>query len=236
MARTMKKLIIITAVILISGLISGQQVRRKALTLPTLTVTGVGTVDSLLATDVTVTGNDAILLSGNATVWDDLMFPFTVGSQGFNTYPPVVRDSAYYAFAVDSAGNDAQYMQFVVQIPHNYKMGSTIYPHVHYKQETPSGTTPVFLVKYKWYNLTGTTRKGWSWLTMATATDTIRYTHQLVYNTAGIAGTGITQVSSIFVCNVYLKSLASGSTACNAWQFDIHYERDDMGSRTQLAK
>jgi hypothetical protein len=184
----------------------------------------------------TITGNDALSLTGDATVWDDLMFPFNTGHQGNATYPPFNADSLYFSFGVDSAGVDAQFMYFVIQMPHKMKIGSTIYPHVHYKQEDATTDTPIFIMKYKWYDLNGTTQKGWKWKKMATATGTTNKTHQLVYNTGGISGSGITQVSSILICQVYLYAPAAGNSTCNAYQFDLHYEVDALGSRTQLAK
>jgi hypothetical protein len=164
------------------------------------------------------------------------MFPFSRGRQGNVDYPPFVVDSLYFSFGVDSAGVDAQFMYFVVQMPHKWKIGSTIYPHVHYKQIDATTDTPIFIMQYKWYDLGATTQKGWSWIRMGTSTGTTNNTHQLVYNSAGITPVGVTQVSSIIVCKIYLYALAAGNTASHAWQFDIHYEMDDLGSRTQLAK
>ena len=193
------------------------------------TMTGTLTVPA-----ISVTGANTVTLSGDATTWNDIFFPFDVGHQGNADYPPLVKDSLYYAFTVDSAGADAVYEAFIIQLPHNYKTGSVIFPHVHYKQE--GANTPVFKVRYKWYNYGGSTQKGWKWYTMSTSTGTTDKTHQLVHGANGITATGITGISSIMICQVYLSALAGGTTACNAYQFDIHIEIDSFGSRTETSK
>lgn len=203
------------------------------------TGTNLLTIDSTqvsTAAQITITGNDGLVLSGNGTYWNDLLFPFTTGHVGNANYPPYSVDSLYFSFTVDSVGVDAQFMNITVQMPHDWKIGSTIYPHVHYKQEDATTDTPVFIVKYKWYDLGGTTQKGWRWIKLDTSTGTTDKTHQFVDNPNGISGSGITNVSSMLVCQVYLYALAAGNAQCNAWQFDIHYEIDGFGSRTDEAK
>lgn len=182
---------------------------------------------------INLIGTDAITLSGTATVWDDIMFPFTTGHQGNATYPPFDNDSLYFKFTVDSAGIDAQFMNFIIQFPHSWAIGTSIHPHVHYKQTSSSSATPVFIMKYKWYNLGSTTKKGWSWTKLSLASDTVRNTHQLVEAITPIVGSAMTAVSSIMVCQLYLYSLAAGTTECDAWQFDIHIEKNKLGSRDE---
>lgn len=186
---------------------------------------------------IVMSGTNALSLTGSATVWDDIMFPFTTGHVGNATYPPFNADSLYFSFTVDSAGNDAQFMYFIIQFPHTWKTGSDIHPHIHYKQSAPSGATPVYIMKYKWYDLAGTTRKGWKWKKLSVPSDTIRYTHQLLESVTPITPPAeVDQVSSIMVCKVYLYSLAAGTTASNSWQFDIHIEKDGLGSRAETVK
>lgn len=167
---------------------------------------------------------------GNATVWDDLMFPFEVGANAGTGYPTFVADSGYYTFVVDTTGISKCIMYFVVQMPHKWKEGSTIYPHVHYKYQTAVGT-PNFIVKYKWYNTTGTTVMGWKWCPLTTTTGTTDNTVQMA-NGGSISGSGKT-ISSILICQVYLSGTP---TNVNAYQFDIHYEIDTEGSRTTTVK
>ena len=182
---------------------------------------------------ITIDSVNAVRLAGATTVWNDLVNYFYSAKLKFSSYPPFDSDSLYYSFSVDTAGNDAQILSFVIQMPHNWKEGSTVYPHVHFKYETAVGT-PVFLLKYKWYALGGTTEKGWKWVKMGTASATTDKTHQIVEYSAGISGAGM-GMSSIIVCEVYLYS-TGGTPPVNAYQMDLHYEIDAMGSQTQTTK
>ena len=201
--------------------------------------TGKLVVDSTIRTGtsantyVTIDATNSLRMYGGSTTYDDLMFPFNVGKSGSNDHPLFVVDSLYYAFTVDSVSPTADYMYFVIQLPHKWKEGSTIYPHIHYKHEVGVGT-PTFLMKYKWYDVTGTTQKGWKWYRMGTTTGTTDKTHQLVKGTGGISGVGMT-LSSILICKIYLES-ATGTPPVNAYQFDIHYEIDSFGSKDEYTK
>lgn len=199
-----------------------------------VTIDSTVTFGTSTSTNVSIDATNAIKLNGGSTVWDDLFFPFTTGHQGNAGYPPLNVDSLYYSFAVDSVGNDAQYMIYAIQLPHRWLEGSGILePHVHYKYESAVGT-PTFTMKYKWYDIGETTQVGWSWYTMGTTTGTDDKTHQIVDGTGGISCSGHT-FSSILICYVYLSAV-SGTGSCNAWQFDIHYLIDSMGSKDEYAK
>jgi len=204
-------------------------------------ITNIGklNVDSTIQTGtsantyVTIDATNSLRMYGGSTTYDDLMFPFSTGHQGNLNYPPFNKDSLYFSFGIDSVGGDAQFMYFVIQLPHKWKEGSTIYPHVHYKYETGSGT-PTFIMKYKWYNIGESTQVGWKWYRMGTTTGTTDKTHQLVKGTGGISGVGKT-ISSILICKIYLES-TTGTPPVNAYQFDIHYEIDSFGSKDEYIK
>lgn len=175
----------------------------------------------------------SLKFNGAATVYDDLFFPFSTGKQGTADYPSFNVDSMYHSFSIDTTAPGVCIMYFTIQMPHSWKEGSTIYPHVHYKHETAVGT-PTFKMKYKWYPLEGSTEIGYKWYTMSTTTGTTNKTNQMVYGASGISGSG-KGISSIIVCAVYLSG-QTGTGNVNAYQFDIHYEKDAIGSRTITSK
>jgi len=188
----------------------------------------IGNINTLIADSV-----NAIRLSGTTTVWEDLMFPFSTGHQGNANYPPFNADSLYFEFSIDSTGSDAQFMYFIIQMPHSWKEGSTIYPHVHYKYEAAVGACS-FRMKYKWFNIGSTTAVGWNWAHMNITSSADDKDHTLVSTYSGINGSGKT-ISSILICKVYLYGVA-GTGTCKAYQFDIHYEKDALGSNTERQK
>jgi len=178
---------------------------------------------------------NTITLGGDATVWNDLFFPFTTGNAGSALYPPLVLDSLYYGFVIDSTGPTKCFEYFIIQMPHWWKENSHIYPHIHFKYETGNGT-PTFKMKYKWYNINVViTPIGWNWLTIATVSATTDKTHQYVTNATGISGSGKT-ISSILICEIYLTATTNTNKVCNAYQFDIHIEQDALGSTTEWVK
>jgi hypothetical protein len=173
-----------------------------------------------------------IKLNGTATVYDDLMFPFSTGKSGTADYPPFDADSNYYTFTVDTTPAGVCIMYFQIQLPHSWKEGSTIYPHVHYKQI--GANIPQFRVKYRWMGI-GETDKTFKWCILNNSTGTSNNTHQMMYSNDGISGTNKT-ISSILLCQVYLYTPASGQADCKAYQFDIHIEKDGLGSKKETAK
>lgn len=216
----MKK--ILSTILILFSVVVNAQTPMKEINIPTL-----------VEKQVELSAVYGIRLLSTSTVWDDLMFPFSTGQQGNLNYPPFNTDSLYFSFGIDSVGNDAQYMYFIIQLPHRWKEESTIYPHVHYKYETAVGTA-TFRMMYKWYNRESPTQKSWSWYTMDLATGNTDKSHVMAYGNSGISGIG-NNMSSILVCKVYLVG-ATGTPPVNAWQFDIHYEIDAFGSMSETEK
>lgn len=187
------------------------------------------------ATDnITIDKDSAVMFHGTATVWDDMMFPFNTGTAGGNPYPVFNADSIYYTFVVDTTGVTKSIIYMICQLPHSWKQASMIYPHIHYKQQGVG--SPTFRLEYKWYSLLGTTNFAWSHYTMLNTTGTTNNTHQMCYNsTTGLSGVG-RGISSILIVKCYLVLAATGRSDCNAWQLDFHYEKDGIGSKTEVQK
>lgn len=174
---------------------------------------------------VTISPDSGIVLHGDATVFDDLFFPMSIGKSATAGYPPFVADSGYHTFTVDSTGVNRVIMYFTVQLPHIWKEGTTLHPHVHYKHTTTQGT-PTFVVKYRWANI-GSVFGAYSWVRLSTTTGTTANTHQLLEG-GDISGTGKTR-SSILMIELYLRS-STGNNTCDAYQFDIHIEKNRLGT------
>lgn len=193
-----------------------------------------GTSQFGTATNYTSTESDGTLVfTGDATVFDDLMFPFETGTNGGNPYPTFNADSLYYNWVIDTTGVTKCIKYFTIQLPHSYKEGSNIYPHVHYKYESGVGT-PTFKIKYKWYNYGESINTGWKWYAMNETTGTTDKTHQMAFKTTGVNGAN-KKISSILVVQLYLTA-QTGTGNVHAWQFDVHYEKNTIGSRTQTTK
>ena len=172
----------------------------------------------------------SLIFSGSATYWNDLWVPLTTAKQGQTDKPAFDTTHIGYLFP---EGDTTAIMYMIIQMPHGYKEGSTIHPHVHWMQ-TASGS-PVFQMDYRWTNLGDTISAS---ATYIMSTPELPYTsgsvHQLSSNPAGISGVG-KKISSIMQVKLY-RNDSSYTGNVLTYQFDIHYESDTLGSRTLLSE
>ena len=194
-----------------------------------------GTSLFTLLRDVIDSLQTIIVNIGGTTVWDDMRAPFTQTKRGALDKP----DFDYTNIGLLFPQNDAAEIVYIIfQIPHDYKLGTSIYPHIHWQQMNANNV--VWKLEYKWFNPDGLVPGGF---TAATAT-TRRYTwaagnlNQYDGWTA-ISGAGIIDISSIFLVKIFrddnVDAGAGGGDAL-AFEFDIHYEIDTIGSKSEFIK
>jgi hypothetical protein len=172
-------------------------------------------------------------LTGDATIWQDLIVPLTTSRRGSNNLPDFDETNVGYLFPKNDT---AEILYIINQIPHNWKIGSTIYPHVHWCQGNSSNAT--FKMSYKWFDLAGNTTAGFTTYIMGTTSSayvTGSTMHQLSTNFTGISGSGLSDLSSILVLKLYRDDNAYPGDALT-YQFDIHYEIDSLGSNEEFVK
>lgn len=201
-----------------------------------------------LGADYVSLTQDGIRLAGAATAWDDLMIPGTsVKTTG--TSPPSLAggfagDNTLDLYVFDGV-NTLEQVFFTIQMPHNWKQGSTIYPHVHFSPtSTNTGDTAERVVRfgfeYTWANIGGTFG---ATNTLNLDSDpfvpnTSQWAHLLCKNATGIDGAGMT-LSSMLVCRLFRNPDDAADTYPQDvafLQFDMHYEIDSLGSETEFAK
>jgi hypothetical protein len=214
------------------------------------------TSQSLAAQDVRINNNLVVEADGtyrldnSATVWNDLMvFPDATTKGGSN--PPEWGA----AFKKDAGGtsqgvylwmfapNQEEELYFTVQIPHDYKEGTALYPHVHWTTATgtPSGSNVVWGLEYTLVSVGGSFPS-----TMIITASTLipecgtpsGTAQHLISGFAPISGTGL-GISSILVCRLFRATGNAADTFPNdvgLLGFDIHYEQDTQGSRDQWTK
>lgn len=187
-----------------------------------------------------VTGN--LRLLGKATAWEDLRVSASVAKPGatapsYKTFGP---SGNLQALMFEAGHHDEVF--FEVQLPHAWKQGSNIYPHVHW---TPTDTTAgnvVWELEYSWANINGTFGAPSNMATDATAAGGTAWVHKLTQLKSGgnayIDGTGKT-FSSMIMCRLHRNS-NSGSDTLNKdvalLEIDFHYEVDSFGSDEEYVK
>jgi hypothetical protein len=177
------------------------------------------------------TFDGTVLLGGEATAWDDLLMPLVQGKQGQTDKPAWDATNLGYLFPQNDA---TQIIYLNCQIPHRWKVGSVIYPHVHFDQSV--NATPVFKIDYKWSSIGAAVPAGWTTYTMDTLVKpyTSGTIHNIVNNATGIDGTG-NGISSMLQMKLYRQdNVYTGN--CLATSFDIHIEIDSFGSDTEYSK
>lgn len=200
----------------------------------TLTLDGSIKIGDASNGNYTSIGKDGtIKLYGNATAFEDLVVPLVGTKQGnqINALPTFDYDQLAYLFP---ANDTTQILYFTVQLPHKWKVGSRLYPHVHYRQ-TIAANKPIFKLDYKFANMGTSMPSAWNTYTM----DNSVYawvdssTHQLAVGTGGVDASSY-NISALMLCKLYRDDTSTGDIP--AWQFDINYEIDSLGSSTEYIK
>jgi hypothetical protein len=169
--------------------------------------------------------------SESYTRFDDLFFPLSQVRIGANSLPHFDFTNNGLLFPQNDT---AEYVLITVQLPHRWKEGSTIYPHLHYMQT--QNVQPTFRAEYRWHNA-GDAIPG-SWTNYDLNVNALPYVsgsmHQILKASAGIDGTGKT-ISSLLEIKLYrTDNVHTGDLL--AKQFDVHIEIDSLGSTEEYVK
>ena len=177
--------------------------------------------------------------NGAATVWDDLRVPAQ------NTkLNPLKSEPAFeslidgvYCYKFDATNADDESVHFVAQMPHSYKEGSDIYPHLHWTPDSTDTGNVYWSFEYTIANI-GSTIGSTTTDEVLDAADGTALKHQLV-EFSTIDGTGLT-ISHMIICRLTRRSTsqATDTFTGNAGflEFDFHFEKDTAGSREEFTK
>jgi hypothetical protein len=142
-----------------------------------------------------------------------------------------------YAYNFD----DDDEIWFSAQMPHAWKLGSVIYPHLHWMPESdvsPADNIKINLL-YGWCNLDDDFAAAAAPLSRDVSTTENGALKHLLhdFSETGIDGTGKT-LSSILMCKFYRSEADSDNYAGGiyALEVDFHFEIDTIGSREILTK
>lgn len=187
---------------------------------------------------------------GSATRWDDMKVPITSTNKD-GSKPP-----AYYWFQDISGGgwgsqgvfaawfdkNLEEEVYFMVQMPHGWKEGTDIYPHVHWSTKYDMGSTKVqWGLEYTWANVgddVGVTTMITGNTPIAACLPATAFKH-LLTPLPTMSGAGKT-LSSMIICRLYRDADAGSADDfgqdAGLFEIDFHYQIDSDGSRDQFTK
>lgn len=191
-------------------------------------------------------------LEGNATNFNDIVVPpfstYLSGSNGplftaMKNNGSSSRGVQTFTFQ-DVAASAEQEVYFSIQMPHNWKEGTTIYPHVHWSPQSAVTGSVVWALEYSWIDYNATTPVAFPntnilTATTASVTSADQDKHLITGFSSITPNSNQGKISSILMCRFYRNSSnAADNYAGNAalLSFDIHYEIDGIGSNQLYVK
>lgn len=206
-------------------------------------ILGDSTASSKNYTKITTDGSLSYV--GNATRYDDLKVPVSSTTKGGTKDPNwvILRDdgSSQGVFLQWFDKDAEEELYFTVQMPHQWKEGSEIYPHVHWVTKSDvSSNKVVWGMEYTWANVgdvLGTT-------TIITGSDPLAaYAPVAAYEHAitplgTITAAGKT-LSSMLVCRIFRQATnGTDNFAADAGllEIDFHFQIDSDGSNEEYEK
>lgn len=202
-------------------------------------VTKIG--DVVGGNDTKFEADGTIVMEGAATVWDDLRVSLDKGSSSASLEYVWGSTGPQIWYFRDNNGLEA--MSFVVQLPHSWKEGTAIYPHIHWMPKASESGTVEWNLDYSWQNFDPTTPLAFPTFTTSTVTVAgpfVANTHRITSLTGvtGLDGTG-KKISSILICRIWRNSSNAADTYgddAGLLSLDFHFQIDTVGSRAEYVK
>jgi hypothetical protein len=168
---------------------------------------------------------------------EDLRFPAsTINPTGVTA--AAGRDADFGWLTFDSGTPEVAAVQ--VQLPHSWKEGSVLKPHVHWMKSTAASGGVYWQLQYRWLGI-GDVMAG-SWTTIGSGTPTIsdsnlQYKHALT-QLGDITAVGKTVSDMLVMLLTRQPANAADTYGADAilLEFDIHYQVDSFGSNYEYYK
>ena len=170
------------------------------------------------------------------TAWDDVVTPLSsVSLPAGISGPDIIKinddglgSTGVYAYGFDSSIEEE--IIFTIQLPHTYKAGTDVMPHVHWVATTAAAGNVVWGLEYC-ISLNGVAANATTLMTVTDATPVATKTQQIAAWDA-IDGTDLVE-SSIINCRLYRKAADVADTYAAdavAMSFDMHYQIEKLGT------
>lgn len=190
-------------------------------------------------TDLMTINVDSLAFTGDIefidTFWDDLRF-------GASALSPQNKNDAVPEYDTTNVGwlfdpDNTESLTIVAQLPHSWKQGSSIQPHIHWEQASDSAV--VWAYQYIWTNV-GDTVEAWS-AVLKDSVGSQTYSAGTLHQITGLDvmdGSDKT-LSSIIKIKISRVGGSSGDTELNDvlfTEFDIHYQINSLGSQNEYTQ
>jgi predicted secreted Zn-dependent protease len=191
-----------------------------------------------------IEGDGTVEFNGDATVWDDYVVPFASAKLKGTKEPkwePFIGAINQYNFEEGAE----QEVGMSIQLPHSWN-GTAIHPHIHWSPEDGGTGDVIWVIEYTWVNYNATTQYVFPAAVPITTTTTVSgdsHKHLITSFGAITPDSGTTNpqnaVSSILLIRFYRDGTNNNDTydaGAFALSFDIHFEKNTVGSRQEYIK
>lgn len=173
--------------------------------------------------------------SGDGICYEDLKIGSSLraGANPTPSFAQITGLGNVYLYKFGALVSDNLYA--TIQLPHNWKQGTDITPHLHWTTEDSNAGNIVWILEYTWANYLG--NFGTTTVVEVTSANGTAYRHNMT-NFGTISGSGKT-ISSILMIRLSRNGAAAADTYTSTaalLDFDIHYEVDSLGSDTITTK
>ena len=165
--------------------------------------------------------------------WDDVRVPLLVAKTG-PTIPDFVdfRGGLLQWRLAHTGG--AEYLYFSCQLPHGYKPGSDLYPHVHYSLGANHAANTGAVVQFDLLVSASSVNNAFPAAQTVVMTDTIAgpdYQHQVAFSASPLSGAGLTE-SAMLLCRLTRNNSGGSNPLVGAFalEFDFHIEMEKSGT------
>lgn len=197
--------------------------------------------NEVAASDLNVECGTQKTIELQTVVWDDLRVAVASAARLGLTDPDWVKvldngATSVGVYALGFADNRDEEVFFTVQIPHTYKQGTDIYPHVHWLPMSTGTGVVEWQLEYTWTNINGTFGNTTE-ISCTDSGDGTAYKHQIA-SFSSISGTG-KNISSMLLCRLHRDGGNGSDTYVGdavLLEIDFHYQINTMGSRQELSK
>lgn len=207
----------------------------------------IGIFSSVSAQEVKINSNlvvesdGTLRMDADAMVYDDLRITLDKGSNAAALEYFSGSSGPQIWYFRNNEGNEV--MSFTVQLPHSWKEGTAIYPHLHWSPRATKTGNVEWIFEYTWANYDSETPEVFPAISTSTVIATGPFTantHRITSLTdgSGLDATG-KLISSILICRIWRNSSRSNDTYSDdagLLFLDFHYQLDTFGSREQYVK
>jgi hypothetical protein len=175
------------------------------------------------------------------TFWDDLMFQITTLATGGTPPDPIVfgPSGAVRCYAFDGAST-LEAVEGAIQLPHRWKVGTAIYPHVHYAPTTANTGTILWQLDYYWLGFNAAASGAPTTIQASTTPaqgSPMGTAWKHMINAFPAITPGVQNISSIIMFRLFRDPTADTYPDDVALMgFDVHFEIDSFGSFGEYSK